>query len=110
MKRCWISMYRDGGNSLQIRRCAGLKIVMDKIQLYTGEYIDRKYFEDTLAELIKENWKKKNISQLNFDHVNCLLSFETISTKTAKCFYESNMGNIITEQAYEKYLKPSNFS
>jgi hypothetical protein len=77
---------------------------MNKIRLYNGEYVDKKYFDDTLSDLIHEKWEKKDISELGEDHVLCLLSFETISDKTSKYFYESNNGNIVCENSYNEYL------
>jgi len=78
---------------------------MTKIKLFTGEYIDKKYFENTLNVLLKENWKRKSISELPFEHVNCLLTFETISKDKEEYYYESNNNNIITVKAYEHYIK-----
>jgi len=66
---------------------------MDKVKLYNGNYIDKRYFDNTLGELIKEKWIRKGISELGYDHVNCMLSFETISNNTKKYFYESDKGN-----------------
>jgi hypothetical protein len=76
-----------------------------KFRLYTGEDVDKQYFEEALSELKREKWTRKNISELSPDHVNCILSFETISGKTMEYFYESDKGNIITVRSYEEYIK-----
>jgi hypothetical protein len=78
---------------------------MDRIKLFTGHYIDKKYFDDTLTDLLKETWERKEISELPYDHINCLLTMETISPKTEDYYYESNNNNIITVKAYEHYIK-----
>jgi hypothetical protein len=78
---------------------------MSKVKLYNGEYIDRAYFENTLNDLLKETWSKKAISELPIDHVNCILSMETVSKKTASHYYESDMNNIVSEGSYNNYLK-----
>lgn len=78
---------------------------MSKIQLYNGGYIDKAYFEDTLSDLSKEVWTKKPISELSTDHVNCLLSMETISKERVDTYYESNRNNIVSVEAFNHYLK-----
>jgi hypothetical protein len=78
----------------------------NKFKLYNGEYVDKEYFDNTLNDLVKEEWIKKNMSELAWDHINCLLSFETISKQTSEYYYESNKNNILSEAAYNEYIKP----
>lgn len=79
---------------------------MEKIKLFNGELIDRSYFEDTLNDLVQESWSLKPISELVHEHVNCLLSMETISKRTTDFFYESNRNNIVSIKAYKEYIEP----
>ncbi len=79
---------------------------MDKMKLFNGELIDKRYFEDTLKDLVQESWSLKPISELLEEHVNCLLSMETISKKTTDAFYESNKNNIVSVKAYKEYIIP----
>lgn len=79
---------------------------MEYINLFNGEKIDKKYFEETLSELLNENWSLRPISELPTDHVNCLLSFITISKNTTEQFYESDKHNIVSVEAYNQYIKP----
>jgi len=80
---------------------------MEKFRLYNGEYVDKKYFKDSLYELLQEDWVLKPITELNWEHVNCLLSFETISKDNTNAYYESNNNNIISVRAYNEYIKPN---
>lgn len=79
---------------------------MEKMRLFTGELIDRSYFEDTLKDLIQERWTLKQVSELVHEHVNCLLSMETISKKITDFFYESDKNNIVSVKAYKEYIEP----
>ncbi|HUS03805.1 MAG TPA: hypothetical protein VMY77_18825 [Chitinophagaceae bacterium] len=79
---------------------------MEKMKLSNGELIDRNYFENTLKELSQESWSLKPISELLQEHVNCLLSMETISKTTVDFFYESDKNNIISVNAYKEYIEP----
>ena len=78
---------------------------MDYMKLDDGREIDKNFFEERLKELKQEKWELKDISQLGVDHVNCELTFETISQSQSKNYYESDKGSIISIKAYEKYLK-----
>ena len=80
---------------------------MTKIKLFTGQYIDKEYFDDTLSAFLKETWKRKKISELTHDHEECMLTFETISKDTEDYYYVSNNHNVITVKAFEHYIKHS---
>jgi hypothetical protein len=78
---------------------------MTKIKLFTGEFIDKKYFDDTLGVLLKERWERKKNSELPYDHVLCMLTYDTISNDTETFYYISNNNNIIIVKAFEHYIK-----
>lgn len=80
---------------------------MDYIKLDDGSKINKKFFEERLEELKLERWELKRISELEIDHVNCELTFETISQLKSKDYYESDKGSIISTRAYKKYFKES---
>lgn len=78
---------------------------MNYIKLDDGSEIDKVFFEERLRELKLENWQLKPIEELGMDHINCELTFETISKSKSKNYYESDKGSIISVTAYKKYLQ-----
>lgn len=80
---------------------------MEKIKLFNGEYVNKKYFESSLNELLPEDWVLKPITELQWEYVNCQLTFETISKKYSDDYYGSNNNNIISFRAYNEYIKPN---
>lgn len=78
---------------------------MEYKKLDDGGEIDKSFFEERLKELKQEKWELKAISELGTDHVNCELTFETISPKKFESYYESDQGSIVSVKAYEKYIK-----
>jgi hypothetical protein len=78
---------------------------MEYITLFNGDKIEKNFFEARLKELKNEVWKLKNISELGSEHINCELTFSTISPLTCDCYYESNNYSMITKEAYQNYIK-----
>ena len=78
--------------------------MLEYIVLYTGGMIEKSFFETRLRELRQEEWSLKDISELNTDHIDCDLTFATISAKTCKQYYESNKNSCITVEAYFKLI------
>ena len=78
---------------------------MDYMKLNDGSEIDKTFFKERLEELKQEKWELKDVSKLGTDHVNCELTFETISPLTSLNYYESNQGSIVSIKAYEKYIE-----
>lgn len=80
---------------------------MSFVELGNGTKIEAMFFNKRLSELKKEKWVKKSINELPVDHLNCELTFETISKDNSEYYYESNLGSFISISAYENYVKES---
>jgi len=78
---------------------------MEYITLFNGDKIEKNFFEARVKELKKEIWELKGISELEIEHVNCELTFANISSSTCSFYYESNINSIITQEAYQNYIK-----
>ena len=83
---------------------------MEYVELHDGGKIEKKFFDQILAELRKECWEFKDIATLEMDHVHCELTFDTISTSYSKGYYQSTVGSIISCNTFDKYIKDCNSS
>lgn len=77
---------------------------MEYITIFNGDKVEKSFFEQRLKELLTEKWSLKKISELTTNHIDCDLTFATISPETATHYYESDNNSCITVEAYKHYI------